>query len=65
MTTNKIPKSFRPIRSIAKGTQATLGNDCSPIANELIVLPNPVNFTIASHTPTPIATEVANPIKSL
>ena len=60
-----MPKSFKPIRSIANGTQATLGNDCNPIANELIVLPNPVNFTMANPTPTPIATEAANPIKSL
>jgi hypothetical protein len=39
MTTKRIPESFKPISKIANGTQAMLGNDCSPTANEFIVLP--------------------------
>ena len=62
MTTNNIPKSLSPIRSIAKGTHATLGNDCSPTAKELIVFPNPGNFTMANPTATPLVIEIVNPI---
>jgi hypothetical protein len=39
ITTNKIPESFNPIKRIANGTHAILGNDCSPTAKEFIVLP--------------------------
>jgi hypothetical protein len=62
MTTNKIPKSFSPINNIAKGTHATLGKDCNPTAKELIVFPNPGNFTMANPTATPVVMDIANPI---
>jgi hypothetical protein len=47
---------------MAKGTHATLGNDCKPTANELIVLPKPGNFTITSPIDTPIEIEREKPI---
>jgi hypothetical protein len=62
ITTNKIPKSFRPMNSIANGTQAMLGNDCNPTAKELIVFPKSLNFTIANPIPTPKMIEIENPI---
>ena len=61
-TTNRMPKSLRPINKIANGTNATLGKDCKPTANELIVFQKPVNFTIARPIPTPMVIEIANPI---
>jgi hypothetical protein len=65
ITTNNIPKSFNPINKIANGTHAILGNDWRPTANELMVLPKSLNFTIANPIPTPIITEIENPIRSL
>jgi hypothetical protein len=60
-TTNNMPKSFNPISNIANGTQDTLGKDCNPTANELIVLPNPGNLTMDNPTAIPIMLETANP----
>ena len=62
ITTNKMPKSFRPMNKIENGTQAMLGNDCSPTAKELIVFPKSLNFTIANPIPTPKMIEIENPI---
>ena len=62
ITTKSIPASLSPINSIANGTHATLGNDCKPTANELMVLPKPGNFTIANPTETPMAIERVKPI---
>src|SRR5919112_6328109 len=64
-TTNNIPKSFNPISNIANGTHAILGKDCKPIAKELIVFPNPENFTIAKPITIPIIIEITNPIVNL
>ena len=63
ITTNKIPNSFSPMNKIENGTQAILGNDCSPTAKELIVFPKSLNFTIAKPIPTPKTIEIENPIK--
>lgn len=62
--TNSIPKSLNPISRIANGTQAILGKDCSPNANELMVFPNCLNLTIISPTHPPITTEITNPTNS-
>jgi hypothetical protein len=56
-----MPKSFKPINKIAKGTHAILGNDCNPTANELIVFPKPLNFTMDKPIAAPIAIEMENP----
>ena len=50
---------------MANGTHATLGKDCSPTANELIVFPKPGNLTMLNPTTTPITIEIPNPITSL
>jgi hypothetical protein len=62
ITTKRMPASLSPISSIAKGTHATLGNDCKPTAKELIVLPKPGNFTIANPTETPIMIDNVKPM---
>src|SRR6476646_12181092 len=64
ITTNNIPKSFNPINRIANGTHATLGKDCSPTANELIVFPKPENFTMANPITMPTMIDIENPIIS-
>jgi hypothetical protein len=51
------------MNKIENGTQAILGNDCSPTAKELIVFPKSLNFTIAKPMPTPKTIEIENPIK--
>ena len=58
ITTKKIPKSFNPINRIANGTQAILGNDCNPTANELMVLPKPRNLIINNPIPIPRIIEI-------
>ena len=63
ITTNKIPKSFRPMNKIENGTQAMLGKDCSPTANELMVFPKSLNLTITNPIPTPNIIETENPIR--
>src|SRR5215813_11745377 len=63
ITTNKIPNSFSPMNKIENGTQAMLGNDCSPTATELIFVPKSLNITIAKPIPTPKTIEIENPIK--
>jgi len=63
ITTNKIPNSFSPMNKIENGTQAMLGNDCSPTAKELIVFPKSLNFTIVKPIPIPKTIEIENPIK--
>src|SRR5712692_11366183 len=65
ITTNKIPKSLKPINRIEKGTHAILGNDRRPAENEFSVFPNPLNFTIASPIVVPRATEMRNAVTSL
>lgn len=50
---------------MANGTQATLGKDCSPTANELIVFPKPGNLTMAKPMVIPMAIEIPKPITSL
>ena len=62
ITTNNIPKSFRPMSKIANGTHATLGKVCKPTAKEPMVFPNPVNLTIARPIVRPIRMDIINPI---
>jgi hypothetical protein len=65
ITTNRIPASLSPINNIANGTHATLGNDCSPTANELIVFPKPGNLTITKPIVTPIVIDTKSNNKSV
>ena len=65
ITTNKIPKSLKPINKIEKGTHAILGNDKRPAENELSVFPNPLNLIMASPMSVPRAREMANAATSL
>ncbi|WP_236561759.1 hypothetical protein [Nitrososphaera sp. AFS] len=51
------------MNKIANGTQAMLGNDCNPTANELMVFPKSLNLTIVNPIQTPKMIETANPIK--
>ena len=64
-TTNKIPKSLKPINIIEKGTHAILGNDKRPAENEPNVFPNPLNLIMASPMRVPRAMEIANAATSL
>jgi len=50
------------MNKIENGTQAMLGNDCSPTANELIVFPKSLNLTIPNPIPTPNKIEIEKPI---
>jgi hypothetical protein len=65
MTMNRMPESFNPIKSIANGIHAILGNDCRPTAKEFKVFPKYLNFNIVSPTPTPINMEIKNPANNL
>jgi hypothetical protein len=63
ITTNNIPKSYRPISKNAHGTHATLGKVCKPTAKVLMVFPNPVSkFNHCKPILRPMRIDIINPI---
>jgi hypothetical protein len=58
-TTNIIPNSSNPIKSIENGTHAMLGNDNNPAENEFSVFPKPLNFIIVNPIRVPRVIETA------
>ena len=58
-TTNIIPNSSNPIKSIENGTHAMLGNDNNPAENEFSVFQKPLNFIIVNPIRVPRVIETA------